>query len=54
MATPPTRPGKDQIDEKMKRMLDDHAAVAEKDKEHIPIRQLVQEGLAKLKHPAPT
>jgi len=43
----------ERIDDEMKRILDAHAAAAEKDRQYVPLRQLVEEGLAKLKQPAP-
>lgn len=53
MATQPISPGeKEQIDEDLKRVLDEHVEAAERDSEKFS-RQQIREGATKLKHPAP-
>jgi predicted transcriptional regulator len=39
------------LDKEMKETLDRHAEAAEKDKTRIPLRQLIDEGRAKLQVP---
>ena len=53
MSTQPTRPGENEgIDEDFKRILDEHAAAAELDKERFT-REQIGEGASKLKRHTP-
>jgi hypothetical protein len=54
MASQPQRPGKvEEIDEDLKRVLDEHIEAADKDQESISREDLLQNGLRKLKRHVP-
>jgi predicted transcriptional regulator len=44
---------KNEIDDDLKRVLDEHAAAAKKDKDYVSREQLMRDGIAKLKRPVP-